>query len=103
MLIKTHTFEPLHPRFMKRFLLISLLFAWRSGSAQTVDSAWVVQNYTKHEWAVPMRDGAKLFTVIYEPVDHVEKHPILLVRTPYSCAPYGEKKFSSRLWSTHWK
>ena len=27
-----------------------------------------------------------------------EKNPILMVRSPYSCAPYGEDKFSLRLW-----
>jgi len=49
-----------------------------------------------------MRDGIKLFTAIYIPNDKTEKHPILVTRTPYSCAPYG-KEFSSRLWERHWK
>lgn len=38
---------------------------------------------------IPMRDGIKLYTSIYEP-DDAEEHPVLIVRTPYSCAPYGE-------------
>ena len=42
-----------------------------------------------------MRDGVKLFTVIYAPKENTFKHPVLLTRTPYSCAPYGEGKFSS--------
>ena len=37
-----------------------------------------------------MRDGIKLFTSIYIPKNNSEEHPILLTRTPYSCAPYGE-------------
>ena len=48
-----------------------------------------------------MRDGIKLFTSIYYPKDQSEKHPILMVRTPYSCAPYGAD-FSPRLWE-RWK
>jgi hypothetical protein len=40
-----------------------------------------------------MRDGVRLFTSIYIPNDQGEKHPILITRTPYACAPYGEDKF----------
>jgi len=57
--------------------------------AQNPDSVWFVNNYTKKEVAIPMRDGIKLFTSIYIPKDKSEKHPILMTRTPYSCAPYG--------------
>ena len=39
---------------------------------------------------VPMRDGVRLFTAIYIPNNNSEKHPFLIERTPYSCAPYGE-------------
>ena len=41
-----------------------------------------------------MRDGVRLFTSIYYPKDQSAKHPVLLTRTPYSCAPYGEDKFA---------
>lgn len=47
--------------------------------------------YTKREVMIPMRDGVKLYTAIYEPINDAEKHPILMMRTPYSCEPYGEK------------
>ena len=46
-------------------------------------------NYTKHEWKIPMRDGAKLFVSVYTPKDKTQKYPILLNRTPYSVGPYG--------------
>ena len=48
-----------------------------------------------------MRDGIKLFTAIYVPKDSSEKHPILLGRTPYSCSPYGEDKFSTRIYDSY--
>lgn len=38
-----------------------------------------------------MRDGVKLFTAIYLPADSSENYPVLMERTPYSCAPYGEQ------------
>jgi hypothetical protein len=49
-----------------------------------------------------MRDGVKLFTSIYIPKDSSQKHPIMLMRTPYSCAPYGEGKFRP-FWSRNTK
>lgn len=46
-----------------------------------------------------MRDGVKLFTAIYIPKDisASKKYPILLNRTPYSSAPYGETQFKTSL------
>ncbi len=48
-----------------------------------------------------MRDGVRLFTAIYAPNDKSKKHPILMNRTPYSIAPYGENAFK-RYWNTHY-
>ena len=45
--------------------------------------------YTKYEYMVPMRDGVKLYTSVYVPVDKPGAHPILLQRTPYGAGPYG--------------
>jgi uncharacterized protein len=61
------------------------------------DSLYLVQNYTKAEYKIPMRDGAKLFTIVYSPRDTSNKYPLLLFRTPYNIAPYGtEMGFSTR-------
>ncbi|HEU4554247.1 MAG TPA: CocE/NonD family hydrolase, partial [Chitinophaga sp.] len=57
------------------------------------DSLWMYEHYTKKEVYIPMRDGKRLFTSIYIPKDNSEKHPMLMTRTPYSCAPYGADKF----------
>ncbi len=79
---------------MKKHLsfFLFILFAI-TGYAQNSDSTWIVNNYTKMEKYITMRDGIKLFTSIYLPKDKTEKHPILMTRTPYSCAPYGENNF----------
>ena len=88
---------------LRKLLLFSLLFSFLFTTAQTdQDSAWIRENYTKQEIYIPMRDGIKLFTSVYSPKDISEKHPILMVRTPYSCAPYGAD-FSGRLTGSHWK
>ena len=83
-------------------LLCILFVAGANAQTENQDSAWIKENYTKQELSIPMRDGIKLFTTVYIPNDKSEKHPILMVRTPYSCAPYG-KEFSARLWGGHWK
>jgi putative CocE/NonD family hydrolase len=81
---------------MKKLVFFILLPL--TGFAQGVDSAWIVNNYTKSELMIPMRDGIKLFTTVYAPKDQSEAHPILITRTPYSCAPYGEGVFNASFW-----
>lgn len=48
-------------------------------------------DYVKYEYRIPMRDGAKLHTAVYIPKDSSKRYPIMLSRTPYTTAPYGEK------------
>jgi uncharacterized protein len=67
----------------------------RRAAAGADDS--VKANYTKYEYMIPMRDGVRLFTAVYVPKDTSEEHPILMVRTPYSCRPYGVDEYPSRL------
>lgn len=74
-------------------LLIALLALPLLSTAQNADSLWITSNYIKKEVRIPMRDGAKLFTTLYIPKDKTEQHPIIITRTPYSCAPYGEANF----------
>ena len=75
---------------MKKFALLAVLTLPLAAFSQNADSAWLINNYTKKEVSIPMRDGIKLFTSIYIPKDQTEKHPILLTRTPYSVWPYGK-------------
>lgn len=89
---------------MNKIIYIFLLFTLAFGSkAQIVNETWLKENYTKKEISISMRDGVKLFTCAFIPKNTSEKHPIVLIRTPYSCAPYGEGKFTPRLWLTSWK
>jgi putative CocE/NonD family hydrolase len=57
----------------------------------------VRSTYTKYEYQVPMRDGARLFTAVYVPKDAEKRYPFLLVRTPYNVAPYGVDQYPSSL------
>src|SRR5581483_752996 len=62
-------------------------------------NTFVKDHYTKTELYITMRDGIKLFTAIYTPKDAsaTNKYPIMMQRTCYSVAPYGEGKYPYRL------
>ena len=53
------------------------------------------QNYDKVEQYITMRDGKKLFTLLYIPKDKSKTYPILLNRTCYNASSYGEFKTGS--------
>jgi putative CocE/NonD family hydrolase len=59
--------------------------------------SWLRLNYEKRQVQIPMRDGTKLFTAVYSPRDTTKKYPILMVRTPYGCKPYGTDKYPTSL------
>ncbi|MCP5064127.1 MAG: CocE/NonD family hydrolase [Ignavibacteriae bacterium] len=91
-------------KFSKIFysIFLFLLFPIVSNSQTTnKDSLYFARHYSKQEVNIPMRDGVTLFTAIYSPKNKIEKHPILLWRTPYSIAPYGENKFPTRRLSSY--
>ena len=57
---------------------------------------FIIRNYDKKEYMVPMRDGKKLFTQVYIPKDKGEKYPMLMTRTLYNVSPKGEQKMDYR-------
>jgi predicted acyl esterase len=88
------------------FLILSMLVpSARSQTSATVTPTdaqrnikdHVRSNYTKFEFRIPMRDGARLFTAVYVPKNDSQPHPVLLNRTPYSVAPYGVDNYREKL------
>jgi putative CocE/NonD family hydrolase len=79
---------------MKNFFLLIIfslfLFTACNSTKEEIKDTYVLDNYTKQEVDIVMRDGVKLHTTIYSPKSTSKKHPILMQRTPYSSAPYGE-------------
>jgi uncharacterized protein len=90
-------------KFQKVLLFLVAIFTFQVSvfaqiaQPQTELARYIQENYTKREVLIPMRDGVKLFTAIYEPKSKAEKYPILLNRTPYTVAPYGADKFRGSL------
>ena len=70
-----------------RQLLISFLIILSFTSTAQNNSQYVKEHYTKIDTTIIMRDGIKLFTVIYVPKDISKDMPFLMERTPYSAAP----------------
>lgn len=58
---------------------------------------FIRDHYVKHEYRIPMRDGVELHTAVYSPKDTSDAYPFMMIRTPYSCAPYGENEFPQSL------
>lgn len=75
-----------------RLLCLPLLCVWLGAQAAKVPEG-ARDRYAKREMLVPMRDGVNLHTVIYQPKDASQAHPILLNRTPYCAGPYGPEAF----------
>ena len=60
------------------------------------DLQFIQNNYEKQEVYITMRDGVRLFTAIYTPIEQGEEYPFILFRTPYSIKPYGTSKSDYR-------
>jgi uncharacterized protein len=82
-----------------RFFFVALILPLVSLAQKDVqkDQNWIKSTYSKKEYLIPMRDGLKLFTAVYTPRDSSQSYPILIQRTPYSCAPYGVDQYRSKL------
>ena len=83
--------------FIAFTILSTVVFLSAQPPAPDSLPAYIKANYTKREVSIPVRDGVKLFTAIYEPNDKSQKYPILLNRTPYTVGPYGADQFKTLL------
>jgi putative CocE/NonD family hydrolase len=88
------------------YLALGLLAATLPTLAQTPapaaqraqDSLFVRQHYRKLDRQITMRDGVKLYTILYVPQDADKAHsyPIIMERTPYSAGPRGDTNYPLR-------
>lgn len=80
---------------MRRYLLLLIAcIGSLSLSAQrpNPDSLYMREHYEKFEYHIPMRDGARLFTLVYMPKDKSRTWPILMNRTCYNASNYSHFK-----------
>ena len=92
-------------RILFAFLLMApLAMAQGRGAAAAATpgdrAGFIRENYTKFEYRVAMRDGAKLFTSVYIPKDVFTEgrtYPMMMQRTGYNVAPYGADQYRATL------
>ena len=93
-------------RFLVTILISAACIATSANAQQFASDAasreFVRSHYTKYEYRIPMRDGARLFTAVYVPkasafADDPGPYPFLMQRTPYDVAPYGEDQYLAHL------
>jgi len=76
------------------FAAAMLLGPLSHSRAQGVD--YIKAHYTKHEYQIPMRDGVRLFTTVFSPMDTTQTYPLLMVRTQSGARPYGDESIPPR-------
>ena len=81
---------------MRQLLMGFLLILAFTSTAQN-DVQFVKEHYTKIDTTIIMRDGIKLYTIIYVPKDVSKDMPFLMERTPYSAAPYGVDNYPNTI------
>jgi putative CocE/NonD family hydrolase len=77
------------------FILAPLIVS----AAQTTGSVeeYLAANCTREEYSVQMRDGVRLFTVVFVPLDMSKTYPILLERTPFGAGAFGGEYYRGTL------
>ncbi|HLI93001.1 MAG TPA: CocE/NonD family hydrolase [Puia sp.] len=79
------------------FFCLLLLPVCLQAQRNPAEGDFVKANYDKQEVYIPMRDGIRLYTVIYTPKDKTHPHPFLMERTPYGSGPYGDSVYRRSL------
>jgi putative CocE/NonD family hydrolase len=80
-----------------KHVAILLVFLFSAFAKAQLSPDYVKENYTKTVHNIKMRDGIKLYTVVYAPKDTSKDYPIMLQRTCYSVRPYGEDEYKRSL------
>ncbi len=79
---------------MKKMGLVFIAVSLYAIANSQVTPNYVKENYHKRDTVITMRDGIKLYTIIYSPKDNTQLYPILMERTPYSAGPYGDTSYA---------
>ncbi len=74
------------PTKLKSILILFFSFITIVLQAQPVDSTYVANHYDKSSHFIKMRDGVKLYTIVYTPKDKSKTYPFLMKRTCYNAS-----------------
>jgi putative CocE/NonD family hydrolase len=79
------------------FLIVVALPGVVEAQPDPATAEYIRANYSKFEYWIPARDGARLYTSVYVPNDTSQTYPMLMIRTPYNCEPYGADRYADHL------
>ena len=82
---------------MRPSLIIILSILFISFNTFSSNRNYAKKHYEKAEYQISMRDGVKLYTIVYSPKNQKRKYPFLMMRTCYNIAPYGEGSYRNTL------
>ncbi|HEY0005209.1 MAG TPA: CocE/NonD family hydrolase [Pyrinomonadaceae bacterium] len=77
----------IYTRLLALFLLLICARALAAQQPQPLPDP--PTGFDKAEQMIPMRDGARLYTIIYTPKEAREKLPFMFLRTPYGVSSWG--------------
>src|SRR5947209_200447 len=85
------------PMTRRLLLTVAVAFVPSVSYAQQNLATYIRENYERRDFKIPMRDGVRLYTVVYSPKNTTETYPILMRRTPYGVGPYDKTQFPGTL------
>src|SRR5262249_1188806 len=97
--IPIHEVSPAMLQTTRRLLIaiaLAIVLVPKVSFAQDNLAEYIRENYERRDYKIPMRDGVRLYTVVYAPKTS-ELYPILIRRTPYGVGPYDKTKFPGTL------
>jgi uncharacterized protein len=79
---------------MKQFLCFFFCYFTIFLHAQrpNINEAYMMEHYSLSEHFIPMRDGIKLYTLVYTPKDKSQSYPFLMNRTCYNASNSNDYK-----------
>ena len=89
--------SPLFTALIMGFVLFTSCNNSVDSKSVEIQNEFATEDYQKQEVKIEMRDGALLHTSIYSPKDTTQEYPVIIRRTPYSCAPYGKDTMPAAL------
>lgn len=88
---------PHHLNRVSRAIFVAIAGLCIPGQSFSQGIEYVKAHYTKQEFQIPMRDGARLFTTVFAPKDMTQTYPLLMIRTQSGLRPYGPDQYPNTL------
>jgi putative CocE/NonD family hydrolase len=83
------------------FFFFLLLAVTVNAGQDRLGKRYTLDDYVRSDHLISMRDGVRLYTIVYAPKDRSQKFPLLMTRTPYGIGPYEKTQKRGNLGPNH--